>query len=79
MKREIGAKGQVVIPKDMREYLGLRRGQKVVFEVRDQEIILKPEQDPEKFVEDFVNVPKKLEKELAIKDIKKTLEEQYEI
>jgi AbrB family looped-hinge helix DNA binding protein len=28
--RELGAKGQIVIPKDVREYFGLRKGSKVV-------------------------------------------------
>ena len=78
IEREIGEKGQVVIPKDIRKYLGLRKGKKVVFEFRNKEVIIKPEQDPEEFLNDFLNVPK-LKKGLKIKDIKKTLEEQYEL
>ncbi|MFV9631076.1 MAG: PIN domain-containing protein [Methanosarcinales archaeon] len=36
--RELGAKGQIVIPKDVREHFGLRKGSKVVFEVKSDEI-----------------------------------------
>ncbi len=77
IEREIGEKGQVVIPKDIRKFLGLRSGQKVIFEVREKEVVLKPS-DPKKFLEDFLNVPK-LKKPLRIKDIKKILEEQYDL
>ena len=78
IEREIGQKGQVVIPKDIRKFLGLNRGQKVVFEVKEDKIILK-KQDPVKFVEDFLNVPKKLKKGLTTKEIKKTILEQYDL
>jgi len=77
IEREIGEKGQVVIPKDIRKFLGLQRGQKVIFEVREKEVVLKPS-DPEKFLEDFLNVPK-LKKPLKTKDIKRMLEEQYDL
>ena len=77
IEREIGQKGQVVIPKDIRKFLGLNRGQKVVFEVKEDKIILK-KQDPVKFVEDFLNVPK-LKKGLTMKEIKKTILEQYDL
>jgi len=78
MKREVGEKGQIVLPKDIRDYVGIKPGSKVVFEVRGKEIIIKPEKSGKEFVEDFVNVPKKLRKSLNIKKIKKILDEQYE-
>jgi AbrB family looped-hinge helix DNA binding protein len=77
IKRTIGPKGQVVIPKDIREHIGLREGSRVVFDVRDKEIIIKNETDPMKFVEEFCRVPKKVR--LDIKKIKKIIEEQYEL
>lgn len=62
IKRSVGEKGQVVIPKDIREHLGLKPGSEIVFEVRDKEVVIKPSIDPIKFVEEFCNIPKKLKK-----------------
>lgn len=77
IKREIGEKGQVVIPKDIRNMLSLRSGEKVIFEVRDQEVFIKPEMDPEEFLRDFLDVPGK-QKKGSIKEIKKIIEGQHE-
>ena len=77
MKREVGEKGQIVLPKDIRDYVGIKPGSKVIFEVRGKEIIIKAEKTGREFVEDFCNVPKKVK--LDIKKIKKILEEQYEL
>lgn len=77
-RRTLGEKGQVVIPKDIRNYLGLKPGSQVVFDVKEKEIVIKPAVDPRKFVEDFCNVPKKLRRKIDIKKIKEILDEQYE-
>lgn len=68
IKREIGNKGQVVIPKDIREYMGLKKGEKIIFEIKDKEVVIKQEQNPEEFLKDFFNTPK-------IKRGKKTIKE----
>ena len=80
IKREIGEKGQVVIPKDIREFLDLKEREKVIFEVKDNEVVLKKEQDPREFIKDFLNVPGKEKKrpDEAIKEIKEIYEEQYD-
>ncbi|MBI2044871.1 AbrB/MazE/SpoVT family DNA-binding domain-containing protein [Candidatus Pacearchaeota archaeon] len=75
MRREIGEKGQVVIPKDIREMLKLKRGERVVFEVRGNEVVLRQEQDPIEFLENFLNTPKI---KRGKKSIKKMILEQYE-
>ena len=81
IKREIGERGQVVIPQEMRKTLGLKKGNSVLIELRDKEVVIKPEQDPEEFLKDFLNIPEKLrsKKPLRIKDIKDMIEEQYEL
>lgn len=77
IKREIGEKGQVVIPKDIREHLGLNIGVNIIFEVRDNEVVLKKEENAEKFLDDFLNVPK-IKKKIDVKELKKIYEKQYE-
>jgi AbrB family looped-hinge helix DNA binding protein len=42
--RNIGPKGQVVIPKRMRETLGLKPGVEVIFELQNNEIVIKKPQ-----------------------------------
>ena len=39
--KKVGPKGQVVIPKQMWDALGLKPGVEVTLEMRDQEIIIK--------------------------------------
>jgi AbrB family looped-hinge helix DNA binding protein len=41
MTTRVGAKGQVVIPKPLRDRLNLRPGDEVDFEVKNEEIVLK--------------------------------------
>ena len=43
-------RGRVVIPKELREKLGLRPDQRFLVEVRGEEIVLKPAVDAEKFI-----------------------------
>ncbi len=77
MKRQLGEKGQVVIPVDIRHMLGLHSGEQVVFEVVDDEVKIRTEQDPEKIVDDFFNTPK-LKKKLSSREMKKIILEQYD-
>ena len=56
MKRKLGPKGQVVIPKDIRDNLSLTEGAILNFEVEDDAIVVKPEPSPEEFVERFLSV-----------------------
>ncbi|MBS3071455.1 AbrB/MazE/SpoVT family DNA-binding domain-containing protein [Candidatus Pacearchaeota archaeon] len=76
IKREIGEKGQVVIPKDIRKHLGLGIGTGVTFEVKNDEIIMKKEENSVDIVEDFFNTPK-IKKKVSTKELKKIYEEQY--
>ena len=74
--RRIGPKGQIVIPKIMRDYLGIKLGDTVVMEVREGEIAIIPERDPREFVEGFCSVVKeKLTKKI---DLERLIESEVE-
>ena len=45
IRREIKEKGQVVIPKDIREQLGLGIGITITFEVEDDKLIVQKEEN----------------------------------
>jgi len=73
--RQLGEKGQIVIPKDIREYFGLKKGSFISFEWDQEKIIMMPKKD-----DDFMNkwnniVTKKLSKKI---DIKRQIEEEIE-
>lgn len=42
--KNVGPKGQVVIPKRMRDALGLKPGVEITLEMRDNEIVIKKPQ-----------------------------------
>ena len=74
--RIVGKKGQVSIPKEIREKFGIKEGTKVVFEVRGNEIVIKPEKSGKDFVEDWCSIVKKKLSEPI--DLKKLKEDYYE-
>jgi len=45
LKSKLGPKGQAVIPKEIREMMGIRPGSEVVFEVRGDEVVVKAFED----------------------------------
>jgi len=80
INRVVGEKGQVVIPKDIREYMGLKPNSEIVFEIRDGEVIIKSKNDPKKFVDDFCSVPGKLKKKIDLERlIEKQVEQEYHV
>jgi AbrB family looped-hinge helix DNA binding protein len=42
LKSKVGPKGQAVIPKEIRDMLGINPGSEVIFEVREDEVVVKP-------------------------------------
>ena len=77
MKRKLGPKGQVVIPKDIRDKLSLTEGAILDFEVEDDAIVVRPEPSPEEFVGRFLSVKgKKLRKRV---DWKSVLDDEYKV
>ncbi|HLD84944.1 MAG TPA: AbrB/MazE/SpoVT family DNA-binding domain-containing protein [archaeon] len=81
IKRTVGEKGQVVLPKDIRDQLGIKPGTEVEFDIKEDGVMIKIKQrmSGKEFVEYFCKTSKKLKYVPTIKDIKKTLEEEYDL
>lgn len=75
IKRKLGPKGQIVIPKDAREQLNIKPGSEVLIEVVNNEIRIKPAISETDFFNNFVKTPKKLAEKV---DFKKLYDEQYD-
>ncbi len=74
--KKLGQKGQLVIPKVVRDFLGIKPGDVVVIEIREKEVLIKPGVDPERFIDDFCSLTqRKLKKKV---DLEKLLEEEVE-
>ena len=71
LKSKLGPKGQAVIPKEIRELMGIRPGSEVVFEVRGDEVIVKPLEDQGSVDELMRLIPGELKakKEVDLKEI----------
>ena len=76
IRREIGEKGQVVIPKDIRDMLKIRAGQEIIFEVVNNDVKLFSSSNPEETVEEFLS-GQKLKKKLSSRQLKDIMLEQY--
>ncbi len=79
MIREIGSKGQVVIPHDLRRMLGLQEGTRIVFTVENNEVKIKKEQSVDEFLKKFFSGVKKRKKSMTLKELKKIEDESYDI
>ena len=79
VKRTVGARGQVVVPIDIREQLGLREGTEITFETKEGEVVIKPAKTTEEFLKEFFTSSKRIKiKGDPTKWFKKVLDEQYE-
>jgi AbrB family looped-hinge helix DNA binding protein len=52
----MGPKGQVVIPKDVRDFLGIKPGSEVMFEVQDEGAIVRRSKSPAHLVEEYLSI-----------------------
>ncbi len=77
-EREVGQKGQVVIPVDVRRLLGIKSGKKIAFEVQNEKVVLRLLQGSSEFIEDFLNVPK-IRKKLTAKQLKEVFLSEHEV
>jgi len=75
-RRNVGPKGQVVIPKQMRDVLGLKPGVEVILEVKGDEVVISKPKIEGSYTEYFIATQgPKLKK---IVNIKKLLSEEVE-
>jgi len=75
-RRNVGPKGQVVIPKQMRDALGLKPGVEVILEVKGDEVVISKPKIEGSYTEYFIATQgPKLKK---IVNIKKLLSEEVE-
>jgi len=77
MRRKLGSKGQVVVPKEIRERLGLGAGSTLTFEVSGDTILLRPEPTPEEIVQRFLSVKGRKRRKLV--DWKSVLDDEYKV
>lgn len=59
LNAKVGEKGQVVIPKPIREQLSIHPDTEVVFDVEEEKIFLKKKYNSLNIFEDFINAVKK--------------------
>ena len=78
IKRSLGEKGQVVIPKDIREFLRLKMGSTIIFEIRNDAVVLKPE-EKEDALDKFLTVSRKKGSKITLKEIKELEDESYDL
>ena len=70
IKRKVGPKGQIVIPKIVRESLGIHPGDEVLMEIREKELLIRPMVDPESLVEDFCSIARqKLTRKIDLEEV----------
>lgn len=56
MTHKVGPKGQVVLPKAMRDRLGIKPGDEVVFDDRDEEILVRRARSKAEVLDDLVGM-----------------------
>ena len=75
ISKNVLAKGQIVIPKTIRDLLGINMGDKLIVDVKNDKIILSKKQDT---VDIFLKVCKKSPGKISMKNIKRELKDRYE-
>jgi AbrB family looped-hinge helix DNA binding protein len=69
-KKSVGQKGQILIPKPMREAIGIKPGVEVVVELRDNEIVISRPKVEGNYTEYYASTSSpKLKKPVKIKDL----------
>ncbi len=74
IKQKLGPKGQLLLPKSIRELLGIKPGEEVFIEVTENEVKFRSAMKPDEYLANFYKVPKKLPQKV---DIEKVIEKEY--
>jgi AbrB family looped-hinge helix DNA binding protein len=72
----VNEEGQVTIPREIREKLGIIKGSVLSFEMREDEIVIRPEKSGNQFVEEWCSIVRTNLNEPI--DLRKLKEEFYE-
>lgn len=72
--RSILAKGQIVIPKTIRELLNINIGDEILIDIKDGKIVLSKKEKVSKI---FYEISRKNKAKISMREIKTTLEERY--
>ncbi len=73
--KDVLAKGQIVIPKTIRDLLGINIGDKLIVDVEKEKIILSKKKD---IVQEFETTAKKASGSISMKKIKNEFTRRYE-
>jgi len=76
ISKKVLAKGQIVIPKIIRDLMGINVGDEIVIDIDDDKLILSKKQN---VVDIFLEVCKGSSSKVSMKEIKKELEARYEV
>lgn len=77
--REIGKKGQIVIPIDIREIINLKEKDKITISIKNNEIIMKKQENKKERLNNFFTKVRTNKSDLSLKDLKKIEEESYDL
>lgn len=75
ISKNVLAKGQIVIPKTIRDLLGINVGDEIVIDVKNENIILSKKQNA---VNVFTEVCKGCSSKISMKEIKREIETRHE-
>jgi len=70
LSRKLGPKGQVVIPKNIRDFLNVKPGSEIVFEMANNETIIRPTRPATQLQEEYMTiVTPKLKRKIQLEAI----------